>query len=411
MKIALLSFWFAIPALAAFAADPAALPINEFGLDLHRRLSAEQPKVNFCTSPYSIQHALAMISAGAGGATKTQMAQALHYPAGDGMAEALANLRQSLTELAEKTAAKARRAEEFGQSIDPVVLSVANRLFGRQDFPFHEPFLKQLETHFQAPIERLDFAQPEVATQSINRWVDQQTKHRIQKLIPEGLLTRTTSLVVANAVYLKARWEYSFHQSNTKPEPFFVFGGASKPIPTMNTAAHFGYEKKDGYAAITLPYVTGHLQFLVLIPEGRDGLAHLESRLTGAELAECSHLPSRLISLHLPKLKLAGSGLSLGKLFVSMGMTDAFDPNKADFSGISARPTAISEIVHQSFLEVDESGTEAAAATGAALSYQGINLDPPPKPLEVKVDHPFLFAIQHVASGACLFLGRVVDPR
>ncbi len=403
--------------MPAFATDPAATAINELGLDLHRRLAAEKADANLCLSPYSIQCALAMTYAGADGATKAEMAKVLHYPAGEGIHEALPKLSAALADITKETTARAEEMKKYRGSAEPIVFTLANRLFGQKAYTFHEKFLAQLQGTYDAPLEKMDFAKSAEATKHINDWVEKQTRERIKNLIPPGVLSEATRLVLVNAVYLKAPWADAFNERATKPEPFHIAGGEAKPVPTMMQKERYGYAKQDGYTAVTMPYFGAKLHFLILVPDEVKGLAALEKSLTAEALAHCASLPASEVILHLPKFKIEGSSVALSKELQALGLKTAFDlpPGSADFSRMGPRTPAdylfISEVIHQTFIAVDEKGTEAAAATAVIMAAGSAAHAAPPKPIEVKVDHPFLFAIQHRETGACLFLGRVTEPK
>ncbi len=395
----------------------AAVAVNELGLDLHRRLA--RGDANLCLSPYSIQTALALAYAGAEGKTREEMAQVLHYPQDDSALQAsFADIRHSLEAMTAATTERAAKLKDRGGSGEPVTLTVANRLFGQSGYGFRAPFLALLKDTQEAPFETLDFIKDAAgATRHINGWVGEQTHQRIPNLIPEGGLDHRTRMVLANAVHLKAPWVLQFHADATTPEPFHIGGGAGTAVPTMRQQQSLGYAKHTGYTAISIPYVGGELHFLILLPDDARGLSALESQLTPKMLADSSKLERHDVILHLPKLKLQPPTVALRDPLMTLGMRSAFDRPRgsANFDRMAPRQPDdylyISQVFHQTFLEVDEKGTEAAAATAVAMAVPtSIRVDPP-KPIEVKVDRPFVFAIQHGPSGACLFLGRVMDPR
>jgi serpin B len=236
-------------------------------------------------------------------------------------------------------------------------------------------------------------------------------------LIPAGALNELTRLVLTNAIYLKAPWTHPFSDSATKAQPFHVRGGAPVDVPMMNQRnRHFGYGKREGFTAVTLPYSDGDLQFLIILPDEVNGLPSLEPKLSAEMLTQCAHLEEREVDLSLPKFKFEPPTMALGAMLKSLGMKAAFDDPKgsANFDRIAPRKPDdylyISEVFHKTFVAVDEKGTEAAAATAVAMMATSAMVRPS-EPIEVKVDHPFVYAIQHVPSGACLFLGRVTDPR
>jgi serpin B len=397
--------------------DVAAKATNELAVDLHRQLATGDQ--NLCISPYSIESALAMTFAGADGETRTEMARVLHLTNDAGVSPSFSALQHSLEEMSAKTAELVKQAKKFGGPSEPITLNIANRLFAQQGYKFREAFLSLVKQSFGGAFEPIDFiANPAAATQRINKWVADQTRERIRDLIPGGALDKTTRLVLANALYLKAPWASEFSENATQRAPFFVHGGAPLDVPTMQKRSdHFGYAKRDGYTAVSLPYAGNDLQFLVLLPDEVNGLRALESKLTGELLAECAKLQTRDVDLHLPKFKLEPPTITLAEKFEALGMKTAFDKPQAsaNFDKMAPRKPNdylyISQIFHKTFIAVDEKGTEAAAATAVAMMAGTALRSPPPPPIEVKVDRPFVYAIQHVSSGVCLFLGRVTDPR
>jgi serpin B len=317
-----------------------------------------------------------------------------------------------------KTAELAKESKRFGGPSEPITLNIANRLFAQKGYDFRQAFLSLVKQNYGAAFESLDFvANAAAATQHINKWVTDQTHDRIRDLIAAGALNKMTRLVLANALYLKAPWADPFSEKTTQPEPFHVHGGAPVDVPMMRKTAEFGYVKRDGFTAVSLPYVGDDLQFLVLLPDDVNGLRALESKLTGKLLAECAKLEARDVDLHLPKLKLEPPTTALAESFQSLGMKSAFDVPRgsANFDKIAPRRPNdylyISQIFHKTFIAVDEKGTEAAAATAVVMMKATAIAGPKPQPIEVKVDRSYIYAIQHVPSGACLFLGRVTDPR
>ncbi len=294
---------------------------------------------------------------------------------------------------------------------------MANRLYGQAGYDFQKPCLALLKKSYGAPLEPLDFKNtPGGAARRINAWVEEQTHNRIRDLIPEGALNGKTRLVLVNAIYFKAQWESKFEKEATKPAPFHGNGGTSRDVPMMMQEADFGYMKRAGFSIVTMPYAAGSdLQFVILLPDRMSGLAALESRLSATLLADCADLQTREVLLSLPKFTLKPPVMELTSPLKELGMKSAFDdpPGSADFDGIAPRKPdeslCISEVFHKTFLSLDENGTEAAAAT--AEDSKAVSVITNSKPVKVNVDHPFLFAIQDRKSGACLFIGRVTDPR
>jgi len=376
-------------------ASPASEATNALGSEL--LTEALPPNTNALISPYSIQSALVMAYAGAAGVTKEQMAATLFYPPA-GTLESFAALRPTMAAL--------------GGEDSPITLTIADRLFGQVGYPFLSDYLSLLNEKFAAPLELADFIKsPRSAEKRINAWVEEQTRDRIKNLIPGGALTEDTRLVLVNAIYLKAPWAMSFSKSATADMPFQLTDGTRVDTPAMNQTETLGYLRGDGYVAVALPYKNPDLQFVVLLPE--KDLKSLEEKITATFLAGLTDLPKERVALTLPKFKLEPPLLSLSKALIKLGMPSAFNEPRgsADFSGIAPRQPNdylyISEVFHKTFIEIDEDGTEAAAATAVVMMRA---LSMPADPFKVLIDRPFLFAIQHRPSGTCLFLGRVVDP-
>jgi serine protease inhibitor len=397
--------------------DLAANATNECGVDLHRQLTTGNE--NLCVSPFSIESALGMTFAGADGDTGAEMARVLHFSSDAAtVAASFASLQHSLEEMSAKTAELVKKSREFGGPSDPITLNIANRLFAQKDYDFRQNFLSLVKQNYGAAFEPLDFvADAKGATQHINKWVADQTRDKIRDLIPADALNKLTRLVLANALYLKAPWADPFSEKTTQPEAFHVRGGAPLNVPMMRKTARFGYAKREGFTAVTLPYIGSDLQFVVLLPDEVNGLRALESKLTGDVLTKCTKLEAQDVDLHLPKFKLEPPTIALAENLQALGMKSAFDipQGSADFDKMAPRKPNdylyISNVFHKTFIAVDEEGTEAAAATAVVMMRATAMRGPKPPPIEVKVDRPFVYAIQHVPSGVCLFLGRVTDPR
>ncbi len=397
--------------------DLAAKATNELGVDLQRKLANGDE--NLCISPYSIDSALAMTFAGTDGETRTQMAQVLHFPHDGDVSPSFSALQHSLEQMATKTSELVEESKKFGGSGEPITLNIANRLFAQDGYDFRKAFLSLVEQDYGAAFEPVDFtANPPAITRHINQWVAGQTHDRIRDLIPADALNKLTRLVLANALYLKAPWADAFSDKATQPGPFFVHGGDPVDVPTMRKRSeHFGYARREGFTVISLPYVGNDLQFVVLLPDEVKGLQTLESKLTADVLMQCAKIEQRDVDLQLPKFKLAPPTIALAEAFQALGMKAAFNipRGSANFDKIAPRKPNdylyISNIFHKTFIAVDEKGTEAAAATAVVMMRATGMAGPKPPPIEVKVDRPFIYAIQHVPSGVCLFLGRVTDPR
>lgn len=406
-----------LPALSGRADTVAVNAINALGIDLlHQTAPAN---ANALLSPYSIQMALAMTYAGAAGGTRAEMVRVLHYPADETQLNAaFSALQTALAGLMQRQAARAESMKQYGITNEPLTLTTANRLFGQAGYDFRPAFLTLLKDNYQAPLEPMDFFHNAAgATTHINTWVENQTHDRIQNLIPDGALNQDTRLVLVNAIYLKAPWQTPFKDEATRPRPFHLAAGGGAAVPAMSLEHSLGYARRDGYTVVTLPYAGSELQLVILLPDAPQGLAHLEATLKPEMLAECAELPEQKVILFLPKFKLEPPVRSLATALKTLGMNSAFDTPRgsADFDRMAPRRgddyLYISDIFHKTFLKLDESGTEAAAATAVVMMRAAAIIARPAPPVEIHVDHPFLFAIQHRASGACLFLGHVTDPR
>jgi serpin B len=392
------------PALAASAT-------NEFGLDLYRRLApADQ---NFCISPYSLETALVMAFAGADGATRKEMMEVLHLPADeDKLHSSFHALRYQLREAEKYTAKIAPMKKMFFWRDAPITLTVANQLFVQKGADFREPFLNILKERHAARPETVDFSSD--ATRSvrrINAWIADRTHQRLRDVIPAGALNADTRLVIANAFYLKAQWETPFEVDATELLPFYVRGGETANVPTMKALLQLsGYSKHDGFVALSVPYYEMELRFLSLIPDDLQGLQKLEAGITPAILAEQFEIETEKVELFLPKFKFEPATLRLGSTLRDLGMTTAFKPGAAGANFDRMAPPGnrlyLSEVFHKTLIAVNEKGTEAAVAT-AASGFLGV----PPEPVTVRVDRPFFYAIQHLPSRTCLFVGHITDPR
>ncbi len=397
--------------------EQAAQAVNALGLDLHKQMPKEG---NLCLSPYSIQSALAMTYLGATGTTQEEMARVLHFPADkQALGESFTALNQALEEARQASVKAVAESKKNGGPAEPLTLRVANRLFGQKSYEFRQPFLTELKTFFGAPLQPMNFCEdPAGATREINRWVAKQTQNRIRDLIPSDTLTRDTSLVLANALYFKASWADEFAERVTSPEPFHVNGGTqTSDVPTMTKTDDLRYYNGRGFQAVALPYAAGRLHYLLIVPDSVDDLPRIEARLTPQQLLACAKAKPRYVTLHLPKFKIAPPTTDLVDMLKKLGMTAAFDQphGSANFDAMAPRRPKnylyISNVLHKTFLSLDEQGTEAAAATAVIMGKTAIAPFVGPKPIVLKADRPFLFAIQHAESGACLFLGRVNDPR
>ena len=398
----------------------AARATNSTGLDLFRELAKSREGPNLVISPYSIESALALAYAGAAGVTRNEMARALYFPEGNGPLESeFSRLRTAINATAEGAKATADARTRNGARTDPIEWNQANRLFGQQGYPFRDPFLALMRDGFAAPIQLLDFiANPEPSRFAINAWVEEQTRQKIKDLIPMGGVTDLTRLVLVNALYLKAPWDVPFTKSQTVPRTFHPTSFSSREIPTMNRTGRVGYAAEDGMTIVTLDYLGAGLQFVIILPDQNQSADAVAARLTPTHFARWANLgqtSNQNVALELPKFTVPGKTLKLGPALRALGVKSAFnDPRgSANFDPIAPRLPDdylyVSDVYHQTFVALDEEGTEAAAATAIVLFTTTSAIIPPPA-IPVRVDRPFLFAIQHCGTGVCLFIGLIADP-
>jgi serpin B len=374
---------------------------TSFALDLYAELRQDTDG-NLLFSPYSISQALAMTYAGAGGETAAQMAETLSFTLDQpALHEAFGALNADL-------AARGTLASP-GNFQSARALHLANALWGEQTFPFNQTYGEQIEQSYGAPLRQSDFMNaPEMVQEQINTWVAEQTENRIQDIVPEGVIGPDTPLVLANAIYFYGAWGNTFSPATN--DAFFLLDGTTVTVPLMAQLDSLPYARGDGFQMIEFPYESSGFTFTVILPdEGQ--FATVESELDGEMLAAASSQGEHTwVRAYLPKFEFKDP-TDLAATLQSMGMTDAFDAEQADFSGMvdgpPPAPIYLQDVLHKAFISVDELGTEAAAATVVIPAVGGGN---PEEPLEVRIDRPFIFAIRDTQTGTLLFLGRVMNP-
>jgi serpin B len=360
-----------------------------------------------------VRIALAMAAAGARGDTATEMQAVLALPAGDAAHAELGQLLAGWAALASPALpshpeADAQRREwaEAERERNRIILRVVNRLWAQAGYPFRDEFLTLLREGYRAPLGTVDFADDE-ARVTINRWVAEATEQKIAELIQDRL-DPLTRLVITNAVYFKAHWMYPFNVDSTTEQPFFVAGGEPVRVPLMRQVGHVMLARLDGAMMAELPYGDGRIVMDVVLPKERDGIGRLEAAYGDGALAQwVAQLAWARVDVMLPRFRLSAS-FKLAEQLIAMGMPRAFTYRDADFSDIDGtRELFIGEVIHQAFVDVDEHGTEAAAATAVVMLGGGVARD---RPIVFRADHPFLFFIRDTASGVVLFAGRLADP-
>jgi len=369
---------------------------NRFAFDLYQRLRADDQN-NLFFSPASISMALAMTYAGAAENTEAEMAKTLHFDMPKAQLDE--EMRALLTSWNTTNKKQGFR------------LDVANRLWGQDGYKFLPEFLRVTRMDYGAELGRLDFAkEAEKARQTINRWVEDHTQDKIKNLLPSADAVREARLVLTNAVYFKGDWSTPFHKTRTKDEDFHVSASRKTKAPLMNQQHRFRYAAFDDLQVLELPYGDGSLSMVVLLPEKVEALGELEGKLTTANLQKwMASVKSEEVIVFLPKFKTT-TEFQLGNTLRSMGMASAFDPSTADFSGITGgKDLFISAVIHKAFVDVNEEGTEAAAATGVIMTRHSARVKPKKPPI-FRADHPFVFLIRDNRNRAILFLGRMIDP-
>ncbi len=370
---------------------------NAFALDLYHSLRSGDGNLAF--SPYSLSIALAMPYAGARGETEAQMAQALHYTLPqDRLHPAFNRLDQDLM----------NEAQPASDSEQPLQLKIANGVWAEQTFTFLQDYLDLIARNYGAGIQLADFVNhSDAVRQQINSWVSDHTDDKIKNLIPAGALDPMTKMVLVNALYFKADWQEPFDPKDTSDAPFHLLDGTQVQSHQMSNQL-FGlpYASGDGYQAVELAYQGETAAMDILVPDA--GHFHDFEASLGAQKLDgiLTSMQPTTLKLALPKFTFR-SALDLGDKLAGLGMTDALNADRADFSGMTGKPDLyVMKVLHQAFVAVDEKGTEAAAATSVIMGPTSALLPPE----ELIVDRPFIFVIRDLQSGQILFLGRVLDP-
>jgi len=388
---------------------------NRFAVNLYERLAKEDGNLFF--SPGSIHTALTMAYAGARANTEKQMRDVLALPADvllitggrdlDGgpaiSGEQITpwpqlRVHRGYTDLI----GRLKPGKDAGYQ-----LHVANALWGQKGYRWLPEFLKTTRDHYGAGLREVDFVRKtEAARKTINGWVEDQTKEKVKELLKRGILKPATVLVLTNAIYFKGDWASQFKKDRTREDPFHLSADKTAKVPLMHQTGKFGYAETKDLQVLRLPYKGKDLSMLVLLPrkvgDFKAAEAYLKTKIAakGAKLK----MPERKVIVSLPKFKLTAE-FKLNEALKAMGMTDAF--SNADFSGMNGKGGLfISAVVHKAFVDVNEEGTEAAAATAVVMSRTSAAAMPP----VFRADRPFLFAIRHDKTGAILFLGRLTSP-
>lgn len=351
---------------------------SPFAFKLYEKLSETDGNLFF--SPASIESALAMTQEGAHGNTQKQFFQCLN---------------------------KSERPYAIG--FQGLEFENANAIWVDQHFPILGTFQTAVEEKYGANIRPADFAsQPDAERLKINEWVETKTRNKIKNLLPEGSVNSMTRLLLVNAIYFKGDWLHAFDPEQTSNATFQTLENGTVDVPMMRLKkTRFNYGENDCFQTLELPYKGEEVSMLLILPRAADGIKHIEECFAPGNLETCTKgMRKRDVNVFLPRFKVESTFSSLKRDLAALGLTDAFNAQRADFSGISDQPLYISDVVHKAFVEVNEKGTEAAAATGIIMRTTSI----PAPPKTFRADHPFIFLIRENRSGAVLFMGKIINP-
>jgi len=374
--------------------------INRFGIDFYGLLSQGEKESNLLLSPFSVASALAMTLTGARGATAEQLADVLHF-----------------TELGDQLRAELRELRELHQRLDlgeSSDLRTANGLWGHTGYEFLKSFREDVRDTFGGVLRDVDFDRDaESVRREVNDWVSDVTHEKIQDLLSRDAVDAMTRLILVNALYFRARWDYTFDPEMTTDGHFFLLDGRRVVTPMMHQKEHHAYLETNREQVLTIPY-QAPFDMVVVLPKKRDGLTEFEGRiLSGKFLPRRKRMRVREVVLSLPKFRIE-TEVKLSRVLMDMGVTEEFDQSRADLTGMATRESMgslenlfLSEIFHKTFIAVDEAGTEAAAATASVFIGAARK---PPAPVIFNADHPFLFFLRVRKTGLILFMGRVADP-
>ena len=366
---------------------------NVFAFDLYHQITTTQ-KGNIFFSPFSISTALAMTYAGANNTTAVEMQQTMHFG-------------PNTDEFHSSYGAYLRQLDQNADG--NIQLRIANRLWGEKSHTLKSSFLKLNKQAYDSPLIQVDFIKkPNESRIEINDWVADKTEQRIKNLIPEDAITTDTRLVLTNAIYFKGDWLYQFNTKKTKEQKFYLEDGTTKKTPFMNFEGAFNFYGNEQYKMIQLPYKGDKHSMVVVLPNEPEQLAEIEKTFSASNFALLDYDYKPEVILSLPKFKIT-IPLGLNGPLQEMGIHQAFT-NHADFSNMTEQNNfMISDVIHKAFIEIDEEGTEAAAATAVVMVLTSTNVEMP-KPEEFIANHPFLFYIIDNETKAILFMGRIMEP-
>jgi serpin B len=368
---------------------------NAFALDVYNALRSESG--NLILSPYSISLALAMTYAGARSETESQMAQTMHFPPQDQLHSSFNALDLALK----------KEPANLNKDQKPMQLNIANAVWAEQTYPFKQDFLDVIALNYGAGIHLSDFInQAEPARKVINKWVSDETKDKINDLLPQDSVGPDTRMVLVNAIYFKADWQSQFDANSTGDAPFHLLDGSQIRAKTMHEGMYIPFKQGDSYQAVELAYAGQTAAMDIIVPDSGK-FESFESAFDKTKLDEIINgMQPTSVSLGLPKFEFT-KDFGLADTLISLGMRDAFDVDLADFSGMTDKKDLfIGNVIHKAFVAVDEKGTEAAAATAVILEATSAIMDQ----INLQIDRPFIFIIRDTVNGQILFMGRVTNP-
>lgn len=393
-----------------------AVSINQFAVEFSKKLAESAEGRNIFFSPWGISTSLAMVYLGTKGTTAAQMSQVLHF----GSIQDFKSGPDS--EKKRKMECHSGKSEEIQSDFQTLtaeilkhgnsyVLKIANRIYVEKTYPFHNKYLEDMKTYFGAEPQSVNFVEASgQIRKEINSWVGSQTGGKIPNLLPDDAVDNKTKMVLVNALYFKGTWEHQFSVQNTTERPFRINKTTSKPVQmmSMKQSLQVFHIEELQTIGVQLHYQNREFSLLLLLPEEVDGLKQLERAITYEKLdkwTSADMMDTYEVQLYLPKFKMEES-YDLKSALRDMGMTDAFNQGKANFSNMtSERNLFLSNVFHKTFLEINEEGTEAAAGTGSEVNFR---IKAPS--IELNADHPFLFLTRHNVTNTILFYGRFYSP-
>ncbi len=365
---------------------------NAFAFDMYSMVKSGDEK-NVFFSPHSIFTAMAICYDGAGGTTKEQIANVFYFP-----------LDKTILEVR-----LGKIIDEINSETDDYELKTANALWIQKSYPIKEQYIFNVENYYSGKVTKLNFVgQPEESKDTINDWVEEKTNDKIKDLIPDGFIDADTRLVITNAIYFNGKWLNEFDKQATREEKFYPSENEEILVDTMYTKQHLNYGENSNSKIIELPYKGNNLCMFIILPNDNE-IEKIERVFSVGDYEKLkSSMDSKYeVKTWIPKFKFEYTN-KLSESLIEMGVVDAFQFGSANFSEISDTDLAIFEVIHKAFVDVQEEGTEAAAATAIVMNEE---LNPEPIPIrEFRADHPFMFFIEDKRTGCILFMGKVERP-